>query len=154
MGAPSAKIEGKNIHDWNSLHDEFQRVFGFPAFYGRNMDAWIDCMSSLDDREAGLSSVHVEPGEVMHLQIADADSLKRNCQEQFDAIIECAGFVNLRRLEQGLPGILALAFHVGTQNSTSTAETARSAPTPPLSFKEMLRSMPNVGDDSDIERKQ
>ncbi|WP_198291405.1 barstar family protein [Methyloversatilis discipulorum] len=38
-----AKIECDRITDWPSFHDEFNRVFQFPAFYGRNMNAWIDC---------------------------------------------------------------------------------------------------------------
>ena len=34
-----ARVIGRNIRNWDSFHDEFNRVFGFPAFYGRNMDA-------------------------------------------------------------------------------------------------------------------
>lgn len=41
-------IPAHEITDWDSFHDVFKRVFGFPDFYGRNMDAWIDCMTDLD----------------------------------------------------------------------------------------------------------
>jgi len=51
-------IEGKRISDWNSFHDTFADTLGFPSFYGRNMDAWIDCMTCLDDPEAGMTSTH------------------------------------------------------------------------------------------------
>lgn len=94
------------------MHDEFHRAFGFPPFYGRNMDAWIDCMTSLDDEEDGLSSVHVSPGGVMTIELADAGILKERHRELYEAIIECAAFVNWRRLERGLPTILALSFNI------------------------------------------
>lgn len=106
------RIEGGTIHDWDSFHDEFQRVFGFPEFYGRNMDAWIDCMTSLDSEEDALSAVHVSPGAVLTVELADAAKLKHDHRELYDAIVECAAFVNWRRLERGLPAVLALSFFV------------------------------------------
>ena len=41
----NVQIDGSAISDWNSFHDIFAAAFGFPAFYGRNMNAWIDCMT-------------------------------------------------------------------------------------------------------------
>jgi hypothetical protein len=105
-----ARIEGLNIKDWASFHDEFHRLFGFPDFYGRNMDAWIDCMTSLDAEEDGLTSIHVAPGTVLGLEIVDAASLRDEHPEQYRALIECAAFVNWRRIERGLPPVLALSF--------------------------------------------
>ena len=29
---------------------------GFPGFYDRNMNAWIDCMSYIDELGAGMNS--------------------------------------------------------------------------------------------------
>ena len=60
-----------NIRDWDSFHEEFARVYGFPDFYGRNMNAWIDCLTSLDAPEDGISSVHCEPGSVVTLELAN-----------------------------------------------------------------------------------
>ncbi len=51
-------VDGRMLKDWDSFHQEFARVFGFPEFYGNNMDAWIDCMSWLSDPEDGMSIVH------------------------------------------------------------------------------------------------
>ncbi|MDZ4753789.1 MAG: barstar family protein [Phycisphaerae bacterium] len=31
----------------------FAETFGFPGFYGRNMNAWNDCMTFLDGPDAG-----------------------------------------------------------------------------------------------------
>ena len=55
--------------DESSFHAEFQSALGFPAFYGRNMSAWVDCMGYVDDPSAGMSTVSVTPGEVLVLHI-------------------------------------------------------------------------------------
>ncbi len=104
------RLEGDRIHDWPSFHDAFCAAFGFPSFYGRNMDAWIDCMSYLDDPSAGMSAVHVETGQQLCLVVRDAASLKLRCPEQFQALVECAAFVNWRLVERGMPPVLTLAF--------------------------------------------
>jgi hypothetical protein len=83
-------------------------VFGFPAFYGRNMDAWIDCMTSLDREDDGLTSIHVAPGSVLGLEIEGADYLKREHREQYEAIVERAAFVNWRRIQRDRLPVLAL----------------------------------------------
>lgn len=100
----------KNIRDWNTFHEEFARVFGFPDFYGKNMDAWIDCMTSLDAPEAGMSYVHCEPGTVLTLELENVEAFANLCPEQYKALIECSAFVNWRRLERGNPSVLALSF--------------------------------------------
>jgi RNAse (barnase) inhibitor barstar len=43
---PFVRIDGKRIIDWKSLHRVFAGAFGFPNYYGNNMNAWIDCMTS------------------------------------------------------------------------------------------------------------
>lgn len=112
-----ARIDCRNIRDWSSFHDEFDRVFGFPDFYGRNMDAWIDCMTSLDSEQDGLTSIHVEPGSVLGLELAHPDALRDGHPEQYQALIECSAFVNWRRIERGRPPILALSFYVDKPQS-------------------------------------
>jgi hypothetical protein len=34
-------IPTNQITGWNSFRSVFQALFGFPAFYGRNMNAWM-----------------------------------------------------------------------------------------------------------------
>ncbi|AOK13540.1 barstar family protein [Burkholderia vietnamiensis] len=55
-------VDTTKITDWPSFHRVFSQIFGFPAFYGNNMDALIDCLSYLDDPEAAMTSLHVRPG--------------------------------------------------------------------------------------------
>ena len=55
-------LPAEEITDWASFHSVCKRLFGFPDFYGRNMDAWIDCMTSLDNPRDGLTAVTVSAG--------------------------------------------------------------------------------------------
>jgi RNAse (barnase) inhibitor barstar len=103
-------VDCEKIRDWPSFHDEFAHIFGFPDFYGRNMDAWIDCLTSLDAPDDGLSNVHCERGTVLTLELENVKSFKDRCPEQYNGILECAAFVNWRRIEVGESTVLALSF--------------------------------------------
>ncbi len=107
----SVRIDGSAITDWTTFHDVFQQAFGFPSFYGRNMNAWIDCLTSLDEPDDGMTSVHAPPGGVLVLQLDHADDFAKRCPEQYEAIVECAAFVNWRRIETGGEPVVALSFY-------------------------------------------
>lgn len=77
------RVDADLITDWPTFHKVFSDIFGFPGFYGCNMDAWIDCLSCLDDPSAEMSSVHVQPGQPLSLVIDNAQSFKQRCPEQF-----------------------------------------------------------------------
>jgi RNAse (barnase) inhibitor barstar len=105
------KLDTRRILDWHTFHEVFAEVFGFPEFYGRNINAWVDCMTYLDDASAGMTKVHASPGNVVVLELEHVDDFTRRCPEQYAAIIECAAFVNWRRLERGEPAVLVLSFY-------------------------------------------
>ena len=107
---PVIRIPTSRIVDWDSFHDVFKELLGFPSFYGRNMSAWVDCLTTVDDHGSGMTSMTVDAGDVLTLQLDDIDSFARRCPEQYAAIIECTSFVNWRRLEVGSRSILALSF--------------------------------------------
>ena len=104
-------IDCDRIADWNSFHDVFSEAFGFPEFYGRNMDAWIDCITSLDSPMDGMTSVHVPENGFVVLQLDNVKPLANRCRDIYEAIIECSAFVNWRRIEGGESPILMLSFH-------------------------------------------
>lgn len=104
------QVDTTRIEGWDSFHDVFSELLGFPRFYGRNMDAWIDCMTSIDEPADGLTQVHAPKGGVIVLSLSDATGLAARCPEIYDAIIECAAFVNYRRMEVGESPVLALSF--------------------------------------------
>jgi RNAse (barnase) inhibitor barstar len=105
------EIDASAIVDRESFHEIFARAFGFPSFYGRNMDAWIDCMTHLDDFAAELSAVHVEPGQVLTLLVQNAHGFKERCPSLYLSLLECAAFVNWRRQEKGGTAVLALSLY-------------------------------------------
>jgi Barstar (barnase inhibitor) len=105
------RIETARIRDWETFHDVFAEAFGLPDFYGRNMDAWIDCMTCLDDPAAGMSKVHAAKGGVVTLQLDEINDFARRCPEQYRSVVECSAFVNWRRIERGSSAVLALSFY-------------------------------------------
>lgn len=110
MSSPTVKVDCSLIRDWPSFHEVFANALGFPPFYGRNMDAWIDCMTSLDAPDDGLSSVHCGVGSVVTIQLDNIEDFRLRCPEQYAALIECAAFVNWRSIKVGDPAVLALSF--------------------------------------------
>lgn len=111
MHAVTVAIAVHSITDWPSFHDVFQRTMGFPSFYGRNMDAWIDCMTSLDAATDGMTTLMIEPGGLVVLSIEGAFDFERRCPEQYDALLRCTAFVNFRRTEIGQKPVLALLLN-------------------------------------------
>ena len=75
-------IAADQITDWESFHSVFQKILGFPEFYGRNMDAWIDCMSCLDDPTSKMSAISMNAGELLMLLIDNAPDFVNRCPEQ------------------------------------------------------------------------
>jgi RNAse (barnase) inhibitor barstar len=105
------RIDARRITDWDAFHDIFAEAFGFPDFYGRNGNAWIDCMGYLDDPGAGMTRVHVAPGDVLTLQLDNVADLRECFREAYDEIIESSAFVNWRRIEMGYPPVLVISFY-------------------------------------------
>jgi len=105
------EIDGNAIIDWSSFHDQFSTKLGFPTFYGRNGDAWIDCMTNVDCPEDGLSSVTVGKGATLTLQVSEASTWAKRCSEVWAAFQEMTAFVNWRRIEQNEGAVLALSYY-------------------------------------------
>ncbi|HET6249804.1 MAG TPA: barstar family protein [Tepidisphaeraceae bacterium] len=103
---PVIRIDGSRLLDWDDFHTVFASTFGFPEFYGRNMNAWIDCMTDLSD-DTGMTTVRGSPADPVVLCL---DNINAVPAEIYDALVECSAFVNWRRLEAGNPAVLILAF--------------------------------------------
>ncbi|WP_226782999.1 barstar family protein [Oceaniglobus trochenteri] len=96
-------IDCTGITDWPSFHAVFADAFGFPDWYGHNRDAWIDCMTWLDDDGT------VAAGGPVTLHLTNTDDLKRRAPDILTDTLEMAAFVNGRRIEKGLTPILILS---------------------------------------------
>jgi RNAse (barnase) inhibitor barstar len=101
------KIDCSLISDWRSFHLVFKNTFGFPEYYGENMDAWIDCMTYLDEN---FPEAQIEKGTTLTLQLNKIQSFRQRCPEIYEAIVECTAFVNYRRIEIGENPTLLLAY--------------------------------------------
>ncbi|HYV64882.1 MAG TPA: barstar family protein [Myxococcales bacterium] len=104
---PRVVLPTQEIRNEKTFHAVCQRVFGFPDFYGHNMDAWIDCLSCLDDPAAEMSSFTLAPGELLVVVVPESAKLK---DEIFDALIDGAVAVNSRFVERGKQPLLALVL--------------------------------------------
>jgi Barstar (barnase inhibitor) len=105
------KVDTRRITNWDTFHKVFAETFGFPDFYGHNMNAWIDCMTCLDDPDAKMTSVHAEPGGVVVIELEHFDDFALRCPDLYAAVVECSAFVNWRRIDTGQPAVLALSFY-------------------------------------------
>ena len=108
MKARTIKIDSTEIVDWTTFHEVFQRKLGFPHFYGGNMNAWIDCLFSIDDPDAGMTEIVVASDELAVLEITGVKALRDRCPEQYAALVECSAFVNYSRIEAGKRSVLSL----------------------------------------------
>lgn len=104
-----ADLIGSRITDWGSFHDECASVFGFPEFYGRNFNAWIDCLTYVREGD-GMSRYQLGPDEALVIHVRDAESFRLHAPEQFAALIDGATFVNRRQIDAGEKPALHLVF--------------------------------------------
>ncbi len=74
-----------------------------------NMNAWIDCLTYLDEGD-GMSRFHLAEGEMLNVEVSDTKSFNFRLPEIFDAFVECSAFVNQRHIEAGKLPMLSLIF--------------------------------------------
>jgi hypothetical protein len=106
------RIDARRLTDAAGLHAAMNEAFGFPASYGKNLDALVDCLTHLDDPRSGLSRVQAFSDEVVLLVLENADA-KGKPAAQVKSLVDVVAFVNWRRLEKGQRPVLALAYERG-----------------------------------------
>ena len=105
----SVQLDGARIRDWATFHTLCAATFGFPGFYGRNMNAWIDCLTYLRDGD-GMSRFELAADEVLRIEVRNSADLQRRLPELTEVLVESVEAVNQRQLEIGQPPVLDLAF--------------------------------------------
>jgi len=98
---PRLEIDASRITDPTTFHDLFDQVFGFPEYYGRNMDAWIDCMTYLRHPDAGMTAWHVARDKQLVLVIKGSAAFQQRCPDLYQSFLDCADFVNERMAAAG-----------------------------------------------------
>jgi hypothetical protein len=104
-------IDTNKIKNWDSFHLIFKNTFGFPDYYGENMNAWIDCMTYIDDPESGMTKINIYSGDILIIKLVNSEYFKKNCKEQYLALLECSAFVNQRRLDDESNTMIAIASY-------------------------------------------
>ncbi len=84
MSTRSIDIDCSMITNCETFHDAFSTAFSFPAYYGRNMDAWIDCMSDV-----------AVPTRI-EVRLLNVEGLERIDPSIVVGLVTCTAFVNAR----------------------------------------------------------
>jgi hypothetical protein len=103
----TAVLDTAPIRDWDTFHDACRAAFGFPDFYGRNGNAFIDCLNYIDEGD-GMSRFHLAPGETLTIEVHGAGGFIARAPEQALALFEWVGDVNENFLDQGKPAPIVL----------------------------------------------
>lgn len=106
---PHVHLDGARMRTWDAFHDHCADVLGFPTFYGRNMHAWIDCLTYVREGD-GMSRFELGPDEALVFEVLGAEEFNRRAPEIFDALVECAAFVNRRQVDAGERPALQFLF--------------------------------------------
>ena len=104
---PRIVLPTSEIRNEKTFHTVCQRVFGFPDLYDHTMDAWVDCLSCLDDPAADMSGFTLAPGELLVIVVPGSAGLK---DEVFTGLIDGSIAVNTRFAERGKPPVVALVL--------------------------------------------
>ena len=93
-------FDGACISGWETFHNQSVVVFGFPDFYGRNLNAWIDCLTYVREGD-GMSRFKLAPQAPLVIEVANSQAFREAVPEIFAAFIDCVAFVNRRQKEAG-----------------------------------------------------
>ena len=108
-GMAEAEIDGADITSWEAFHTVSAKTLGFPNFYGRNMDAWIDCLTYLYEGD-GMSRFKLDQGEALTIRVSNARVWRQQAPETLDAFVDCTAFVNQRYVTTGRAPPVRLVF--------------------------------------------
>lgn len=100
-------IDFSIVNSLNEMHAVLAEVFGFPDFYGKNVNALIDCWSSLRSPEDEMTRITIAQDELVLLEVKGMTHLDQIMMNHFITAVEG---VNERFKEElgQLPMILLL----------------------------------------------
>lgn len=84
------------------FHEEFDRVMGFPGFYGENWSAWIDCMSYIDEPKEEMSKINIDKNESLEIEILIKNGNEYYKTSTWGHFTSCVAAVNRRFADEGL----------------------------------------------------
>jgi hypothetical protein len=103
------ELDGAALTDWDAFHAASKAAFGFPDFYGNNMDAWIDCLSYLRDDDA-MSCFRLQPDEVLKIEVLHTEQLRQQAPQILAELDFCVTAINERYADYGEKPALQLVL--------------------------------------------
>jgi hypothetical protein len=100
-------LDAVEIKDSDSFHAAFEKLIGFPHFYGKNGDAWIDCMSSLADDEP-MSAVRLGADELLIIEVFGFEAFFQRLPDLAKALLSWTASVNRRYANRAVANRIAL----------------------------------------------
>ena len=88
-------LETEQIYDWGTFHNQSAKAFGFPVFYGKNMNAWIDCLTYLPDGD-GMSQFTLAPSEKLFIRLTNFREFSKAQTEICLEFLDCIASINQR----------------------------------------------------------
>lgn len=102
-------LDGATIRSWEDFHAQSKTAFGFPDYYGDNMDAWMDCLRYLRDDE-GMTRFTLSGREVLTIEIKGSDALRQHVPDMIDELVFCVSVLNESYEDFGEEPALRLSF--------------------------------------------
>ncbi|WP_162231040.1 barstar family protein [Winslowiella iniecta] len=107
INAKRLSIDFSKIKTIGDFHDEMNELFGFPDFYGKNVHALIDCLSSIRFPSDGMTKIHVDMCEVLIIEAMNFSVLEKEIMKIFIFSVEA---VNQRSILKGRSAPLLIEF--------------------------------------------
>lgn len=93
------EIDGLDLVEQESFHSAFQKEMGLFKEYGRNMNAWYDCMSDMysNGEYKSLSKFDLNYGDVFTIVIIRADEFIDRASQYYLLMSEFISSINSDR---------------------------------------------------------
>ncbi|WP_027483122.1 barstar family protein [Deinococcus pimensis] len=88
-------LDTTRIRSVKDFHEESARAFGFPDFYGRNLGAWIDCLTYLNEDD-GMRGFVLGTDEMLHVILPDFWAFATLAPDVVQELLSGAAAVNER----------------------------------------------------------
>ena len=108
------KLNFANVKNSEQMHQLFKEEFGFPDFYGANIHALIDCLSSLRHPEDKMSKITLKHDEIL---VLECKGLTHKKNEFLSELMAAISYVNEREISRGNEPSLFVCPVVYPQNS-------------------------------------
>ncbi|AHG20350.1 hypothetical protein Z042_12425 [Chania multitudinisentens RB-25] len=86
------KIDFSKIKTLDDFYTELSNLFGFPDFFGRNINALIDCFFSLRYPQDEMTKIHVTDSEYLLIELYHFSLATNEIKETLIVTIENVSF--------------------------------------------------------------